>query len=45
MSHPSNRHDELRALLERLNLGRMAAVFTDLALKAVKENVSHEAYL
>lgn len=40
-----NRHDELRALLERLNLGGMAAVFTDLALRAAKENLSHEAYL
>jgi DNA replication protein DnaC len=42
---PVNRHDELRALLERLNLGGMAAVFADLALKAAKENLSHEAYL
>ena len=39
-SHPVNRHDELRALLERLNLGGMAAVFADLALKATKENLS-----
>jgi hypothetical protein len=45
MSNPANRHDELRALLERLNLGGMAAVFADLALKAAKENLSHEAYL
>ena len=45
MSHQTNRHDELRALLERLNLGGMAAVFADLALKASKENLSHEAYL
>jgi DNA replication protein DnaC len=45
MSNPTNRHDELRALLERLNLGGMAAVFADLALKAAKENLSHEAYL
>lgn len=44
-SHSVNRHDELRALLERLNLGGMAAVFADLALKATKENLSHEAYL
>ena len=44
-SHPVNRHDELRALLERLNLGGMATVFADLALKAAKENLSHEAYL
>jgi DNA replication protein DnaC len=45
MSHLVNRHDELRALLERLNLGGMAAVFADLALKAAKENLSHETYL
>lgn len=45
MSKQTNRHDELRALLERLNLGGMAAVFADLALKAAKENLSHEAYL
>ena len=44
-SHPINRHDELRILLERLNLGGMAAVFADLALKAAKENLSHETYL
>src|SRR5579875_1103120 len=44
-SNPKNRHDELRALLERLNLGGMAAVFADLALKAAKEGLSHEAYL
>ncbi len=43
--HPMNRHDELHALLERLNLGGMAAVFADLALKAAKENLTHEAYL
>jgi len=45
MAKQTNRHDELRALLERLNLGGMAAVFADLALKAAKENLSHEAYL
>lgn len=45
MAHSVNRHDELRVLLERLNLGGMAAVFADLALKAAKENLSHEAYL
>jgi len=45
MSNQTNRHDELRALLERLNLGGMAAVFADLALKAAKESLSHEAYL
>jgi hypothetical protein len=31
MANQVNRHDELRALLERLNLGAMAAVFADLA--------------
>ena len=45
MSQSVNRHDELHALLERLNLGGMAAVFADLALKAAKENLSHETYL
>ena len=45
MSKPPNRQSELRSLLERLNLGGMAAVFADLALKAAKENLSHEAYL
>jgi DNA replication protein DnaC len=41
----SNRHDDLRSLLERLNLDGMAATFADLALKAAKEGLSHEAYL
>lgn len=45
MAKQTNRHDELRLLLERLNLGGMAAVFADLALKAAKETLSHEAYL
>jgi DNA replication protein DnaC len=45
MSNHVNRQDELRSLLERLNLGGMAAVCADLALKAAKENLSHEAYL
>ena len=45
MANHTNRHDELRALLEHLNLGGMAAVFADLALKAAKESLSHEAYL
>ena len=42
---PINRQQELRALLGRLNLGGMAAQFAELALKAAKENLSHEAYL
>ncbi len=41
----SNRHDDLAALLGRLNLAGMAAIFADLALKAAKEGLSHEAYL
>src|SRR2546430_16472321 len=45
MRNPINRESELRALLEELNLDAMAALFTDLALKAAKENLSHEAYL
>jgi len=45
MSNPPNRQNELRSLLERLNLGGMAENFADLALKAAKEGLSHEAYL
>ncbi|HLZ57658.1 MAG TPA: IS21-like element helper ATPase IstB [Ktedonosporobacter sp.] len=41
----SNRHDDLQHLLERLNLGGMATAFAELALKAAKEGLSHEAYL
>ncbi len=44
-THQTNRHTELRQLLEHLNLGGMASAFADLALKAAKENLSHEAYL
>ncbi len=46
MPNPTrNRHDDLAALLGRLNLAGMAALFADLALKAAKEGLSHEAYL
>jgi DNA replication protein DnaC len=45
MRNQVNRQTELRALLERLNLGAMAEVFADVALKAAKEGLSHEAYL
>ncbi len=47
MSNPPTRQSELRSLLllERLNLGGMAENFADLALKAAKEGLSHEAYL
>jgi DNA replication protein DnaC len=45
MRNQVNRHTELRSLLERLNLGAMAQTFADVALKAAKEGLSHEAYL
>jgi DNA replication protein DnaC len=45
MRNQTNRHTELRSLLERLNLGAMAQTFADVALKAAKEGLSHEAYL
>ncbi len=40
-----NRHDDLAALLGRLNLAGMAALCEDLALRAAKDGLSHEAYL
>ena len=43
--NPINRQSELRTLLTRLNLGAMAQMCTDLALRATKEGLSHEAYL
>ena len=45
MSNPINRHNELRELLEGLKLSAMASSFADLALRAAKEDLSHEAYL
>ena len=45
MRNQLNRHTELHSLLERLNLGGMAQVFAEMALKAAKEGLSHEAYL
>ncbi len=45
MSNPLNRHQELKAILERLKLAGMANHFPDLALRAAKEGLSHEAYL
>jgi DNA replication protein DnaC len=45
MSQPINRHNELQTLLERLKLSGMATSFADVALKAAKEGLSHEAYL
>lgn len=40
-----NRHLELQTLLSQLNLGAMADAFADMALRAAKEGLSHEAYL
>src|SRR5215469_6361828 len=40
-----NRQVELRDLLEQLNLGGMAAIFAETALRAAKEHLTHEAYL
>lgn len=40
-----NHHADLRTLLSRLKLSAMADTFADLALKAAKEHLSHEAYL
>ena len=45
MSKSIDRHNELQTLLERLKLNGMASSFADLALKAAKEGLSHEAYL
>jgi len=45
VSNPINRHQELKAILERLKLAGMANHFPDLALRAAKEGLSHEAYL
>jgi DNA replication protein DnaC len=40
-----NRQDALRDLLEHLNLGGMATIFAEVALRAAKEHLTHEAYL
>src|SRR5947207_12961152 len=45
VSNPTNRHQELKAILDRLKLSGMAKHFPDLALRAAKEGLSHEAYL
>jgi len=45
MSNSTNRHHELKAILDRLKLSGMAQHFPDLALRAAKEGLSHEAYL
>ncbi len=41
----ANRHDALRLLLRRLNLGYMSRNFADVALHAAKEGVTHETFL
>src|SRR3989442_6575758 len=45
VSNTTNRHQELKAILDRLKLSGMAKHFPDLALRAAKEGLSHEAYL
>ena len=45
MLNTHNRHTELQTLLTDLNLGTMADTFADVALRASKEGLSHEAYL
>jgi DNA replication protein DnaC len=45
VSNAANRHQELKAILDRLKLAGMAKHFADLALRAAKEGLSHEAYL
>jgi DNA replication protein DnaC len=45
MPNPLNRHSELHALLTQLNLTAMTEAFADVALRAAKEGLSHEAYL
>lgn len=44
-STPLNRQEELRRMLRSLTLTRMAGTFADTALRAAKENLSHEAFL
>jgi DNA replication protein DnaC len=41
----ANRHDDLHAMLRRLNLSHSADTFAETALKAAKANLSHEAFL
>lgn len=45
MSNTLNRHQELKVILDRLKLVGMSQQFADLALRATKEGLSHEAYL
>jgi hypothetical protein len=41
----TNRYQELAAMLRTLNLSRMAATFEEVAVRAVREGRSHEAFL
>src|SRR5712691_1171982 len=45
MPKTTNRSTQLHTLLTHLNLGTMADIFADVALRAAKEGLSHEAYL
>jgi DNA replication protein DnaC len=45
MPNTPNRYTELHTLLTQLNLAGIADTFADLALRAAKEGMSHEAYL
>ncbi len=45
MLKTTNRQTQLQTLLTQLNLGAMADGFADVALRAAKEGLSHEAYL
>ncbi len=45
MLKTNNRHTQLQTLLAQLNLTAMADGFADVALRAAKEGLSHEAYL
>jgi hypothetical protein len=45
MPKTTNRSTQLHTLLTQLNLGAMADIFADVALRAAKEGLSHEAYL
>jgi DNA replication protein DnaC len=45
MPNTTNRHSQLQTLLTQLNLTAMAEGSADVALRAAKEGLSHEAYL
>lgn len=45
VSHPRNRHQELKAILDRLKLVGLSRPFAALAWRATTEGRSHEAYV